>query len=259
MRNIAKIRHSVSDFDKRRHFLSFYTEHEGNRVINPDKIKKQSKSKTRAVALIGVFCALAYVLTILGNMIPVSVSGFLSYDPKDIIIVIAGFILGPSYTIIISVIVSILESVTISQTGPIGCIMNIISTIGFAGTASLIYKKNKSVFGAILGLIIGTFSVTGLMLLWNYFITPYYMHVPREAVKSMLLPVFLPFNLIKAGINSAITLLTYKPIVGALRKARIVAPTSSEVKAKSRLGITVVALFVLATLVFCFLIMGKVI
>ena len=259
MKNIAKMRHSVSDFDKRRHYLSFYSEQEKKNGFNLNKVKKQPQSKTKSVALIGVFCALAYVLTILGNMIPISVAGFLSYDPKDIIIVIAGFILGPAYTVIISLIVSLLEMITFSQTGIIGCIMNIISTVAFAGTASFIYKRNKSVFGAIIGLLVGTLSTTALMLLWNYFITPYYMHVPREAVAEMLLPVFLPFNLIKAGINSAIAILTYKPIVGALRKARIVAPTQNGVKSKSRLGISVVALFVLATLVFCFLIMGKVI
>ena len=104
-----------------------------------------------------------------------------------------------------------------------------------------------------------TISVTIIMLLWNYFITPYYMHVPREAVAEMLLPVFLPFNLIKAGINSAIAVLTYKPVVGVLRKARIVAPTQSNTKSKSKIGVSIVALFILATLIFCFLIMGDVI
>lgn len=259
MKNIAKMRHSVSDFDKRRHYLSFYSEQEKKNDFNLNKVKKQPQSKTKSVALIGVFCALAYVLTFLGNMIPISVAGFLSYDPKDIIIVIAGFILGPAYTIIISLIVSLLEMITFSQTGIIGCIMNIISTVAFAGTASFVYKRKKSAFSAILGLILGTISVTIIMLLWNYFITPYYMHVPREAVAEMLLPVFLPFNLIKAGINSAIAVLTYKPVVGALRKARIVAPTQSNTKSKSKIGVSIVALFILATLIFCFLIMGEVI
>ncbi|MBQ3589909.1 MAG: ECF transporter S component [Clostridia bacterium] len=219
----------------------------------------QRKNSIKSIALLGVFCALAYIFTLLGNLIPVSVAGFLSYDPKDIIVAIAGFILGPAYAIAISVVVAILELITISSTGIIGCIMNIISTASFAGIASLIYKKKRSASGAIFGLILSSLCTTALMILWNAFVTPYYMHVPREAIYDMLLPVFLPFNLIKSGINASITILIYKPVVKALRRARLVAPSGSTKKARSSLAISLVSLFVLATLVFCFLIIAKVI
>lgn len=64
--------------------------------------------------------------------------------------------------------------------------------------------------------------MTIIMLLWNYLITPIYMGYPREAVAELLLPAFLPFNLLKGGLNTALTLLIYKPIVQALRKANLV-------------------------------------
>ena len=66
------------------------------------------------------------------------------------------------------------------------------------------------------------------MLLWNYLITPIYQKVPRDVVAAMLPTVFLPFNLVKGGLNMAITLLLYKPVVTALRKARL-APESRKV------------------------------
>ena len=216
-------------------------------------------SSTRTVALVGVFSAFAYILTLLGNLIPISVAGFLSYDPKDIVVAIAGFILGPLYAIIIAVVVAFLELITISSTGLIGCLMNIISTASFAGIASFVYKKKRTVFGAILGLILSSLSTTALMLLWNCFVTPYYMHVPRQAIYDMLLPVFLPFNLIKCGINATITILVYKPVVRALRRAHIIEPSTSTVKPKSSPLIMIVSAFVLVTLVFCFLIIAKVI
>jgi len=65
------------------------------------------------------------------------------------------------------------------------------------------------------------------MLLWNYLITPIYMGMPRQAVADMLVPVFLPFNLTKYALNAAITMLIYKPVVTALRKAHLIAPSSS--------------------------------
>ena len=64
--------------------------------------------------------------------------------------------------------------------------------------------------------------MTAVMLLWNYAITPMYMNVPREMIKGMLLPGFMPFNLIKGGINAVITLMLYKPLISALRGAKLI-------------------------------------
>ena len=76
--------------------------------------------------------------------------------------------------------------------------------------------------GAAAGLAAGVALMTGLMLLWNYFITPLYMGYPREAVAAMLLPVFLPFNLIKSALNAALTMLIYKPVSRALKRSGLV-------------------------------------
>ncbi len=45
------------------------------------------------------------------------------------------------------------------------------------------------------------------------------MGYPREAVAELLVPAFLPFNLLKAGLNAGFTFLLYKPITTSLRKA----------------------------------------
>ena len=79
-------------------------------------------------------------------------------------------------------------------------------------------------WGAVLGLSLGIVALVAVMLLWNYLITPVYQNVPREVVVGMLPTVFFPFNLAKGGMNMAATLLLYKPIVTALRKAGLVAP-----------------------------------
>ena len=60
-----------------------------------------------------------------------------------------------------------------------------------------------------------------LMLLWNYLIAPIYMGLPREELAKLLLPVFLPFNLIKGGINAAITFLVHKPVISALKRSHL--------------------------------------
>ena len=115
----------------------------------------------------GMFCAMSFVAVLLGKVIP-NVVGFLSYDPKDAIVAIAGFLFGPLYAVVIPVLVALVEMVSISGTGPIGCLMNIISTVSFALPAALVYKKMKSYQGAILGLATGACFMTMIMLLWNY-------------------------------------------------------------------------------------------
>ncbi len=163
--------------------------------------------------------AVAYLMV---GLIRIPVVLFLSYEPKDVIVTIGGFLMGPMASFLISLVVSLIEMVTISDTGPIGALMNLLSTCSFACTAAFIYKRKHSLQGAVAGLLTGTVVMVSAMLLWNWLVTPWYMGQPREAVEALLLPAFLPFNLLKAGLNTAFTLILYKPLVTALRKTGLV-------------------------------------
>ena len=214
--------------------------------------------KTKKLTMLAMLAALSYVVMLVGR-IPMVM--FLKYDPKDVIITIAGFIYGPLSAAAISAIVSLVEMVTASDTGFYGLLMNIISTCTFACTAALIYKKRRTLFGAVSGLIVGCLFMTGVMLLWNYFITPHYLLQPQEVIASMLLPVFLPFNLIKGGLNAAITMLLYKPVVSALRGAKLIDPSdSAEPQGKHRFltpGTALASIFVIICLIMIVMLIWK--
>lgn len=173
-------------------------------------------SKTKKIAITGMLCAIAYVMVLVGR-IPIVL--FLKYDPKDIIITLGGLIWGPSTSCLVSVIVSFIEMLTISDTGIWGLIMNIVSTCSFACTAAYIYNKRRTLSGAVIGLLAGSISMVVIIMLWNYWVVPIYMGYPREAVAELLIPAFLPFNILKAGLNAGFTFLLYKPVTTALRKA----------------------------------------
>lgn len=185
-------------------------------------------SRTKNMTTMAMLAALAFLVMLVGRIPMVAAAPFLKYDPKDVIIIIGGFIFGPFAAFMISLVVSIIEMLTVSETGPIGAIMNLLSTCSFACLASVIYKKKHSIKGAVIGLVSGIALMVAVMLAWNYLLTPIYMGYPREAVAAMLLPVFLPFNLVKGGLNAGITLLIYKPVVMTLRKAGL-APKSTAV------------------------------
>lgn len=179
---------------------------------------------TKKATILAMFCALAYVAVLVGR-IPLIL--FLKYEPKDVILTIGGFIFGPVSVIVMSVIVSFVEMITISTDGIIGLIMNVIATVAFAVPAAYIYKKKHNTRSAAVGLLSGIFLMTVMMLLWNYFLAPIFMGYPREQVVKLLIPAFLPFNLIKGSINAAITLLLYRPVITVLRKSSLI-PTPEE-------------------------------
>ncbi len=204
---------------------------------------------TKKLVMLAVIAALAFASV---SLIRIPAVLFLKYEPKDVFIALAGFIFDPLAAFVVSLVVSVVEMFTISDTGIIGAIMNLLSSCAFACTASFIYKKAHNMKGAVIGLVSAIIVTTSVMLLWNYFMVPLYTPAfSREQVAGMLVPVFLPFNVIKGSINAALIILVYKPIVTALRKARLL-PSSQSVAPKNRklsVGVAVVAILVIITCV----------
>ena len=186
-----------------------------------------SRLDTKQLVTLAMLSAIAYAVMFMSKALP-SVNGFLDFDFKDVIICVGGFIYGPLAAALMSILVAFIELVTISSTGLWGFLMNCLATCAFCCTACYVYKKRHTQRGAVLGLALGVVCLVVVMLLWNFLITPIYTGYPREVVTAMLLPVFLPFNLAKGGMNMAVTLLLYKPIVTALRRAKLAPPSHSQ-------------------------------
>ncbi len=225
----------------------------------PELHPSRSRIDTRTLVSMAMLCAISLVLTYVCRFIP-KVQGILSFDLKDTVMVIGGFLFGPLPALAMTVVASLIEMITFSTTGPIGLIMNIISTGAFACTAAAIYKRRRTMSGAVLGLVTGVVVMTVAMLLWNFLITPIYMQVPRAVVTAMLPTVFLPFNLVKGGINAALTLLLYKPVVTALRKARLAPESQPQPGADGRqrrlgVGHIILVAFILVTLILLLLVL----
>ena len=204
---------------------------------------------TRTLVTMAMLTAVAFVVMWISKLIP-SVSGFLDFDFKDVVICIGGFTFGPTAAAVISIMVAFIEFFTVSTTGLIGLIMNILATTSFCCTACFIYKKKHTMKGAVMGLAVGVVVLVCVMLLWNYLITPLYMPgVTRAAIVPMLPTIFLPFNLAKGGMNMAATLLLYKPVVTALRRAGLVPPSSGSQAKKASAGFLLFSFALLATFV----------
>ena len=196
---------------------------------------KSTKFDTKKIVGIAVFAALAFGVTFIFR-IPVM---FLTFDAKDAILVVASFIYGPYAAVAMSLIISVLE-ISISETALIGAIMNFISSATFAGVASLIYKRKRTLNGALVGIFTSVAVTTAVMMLMNILITPIYMGVDRSAVISMLPTILLPFNFAKTLMNGAISMLIYKPVAIAMRRAKLLDGKPMDTKFGRRSVVTIV-------------------
>ncbi len=178
-----------------------------------------SKTNVRKMVFMAMLAALSVVLVWLVHFPIFPAAPFLEYDPADIPILIATFAYGPVAGLLITLVASIIQGLTVSASGGIyGVLMHIIATGTYVLVAGFIYKYKKSRIGAVVALLLGTLAMGVVMSGANLLITPLFMGVPTEAVASMLLPVILPFNLIKAGVNGILVFVLYKR-VGMLIKS----------------------------------------
>lgn len=218
-------------------------------------MQNNKRFNVKKLVLLAVFTALAYTAV---SLIRIPAVAFLKYEPKDVIIVISGLILGPLASLTVSLVTAMIEMFTISETGIIGCVMNLLSSACYACTAALVYKHKRTLAGAVCGLVLGSVAMVCAMLLWNWLITPLYMGVEREAVVGMLIPVFLPFNAVKALLNSALVLCLYKPLITALRKTHLV-QTPNTGDGSFKFGLYILSGTILATGILMLLVLqGKI-
>ena len=183
-----------------------------------NKPQMSSREKTVRLAKMGMLVAVSIVLVYFIHFPIFPAVAFLEYDPADIPILIGTFAFGPLAGVILTVVTSVVQGVTVSAaSGLYGIIMHIIATSVLVLVAGIIYKYNKTRKGAVIALLCGVAAMTAVMIGANMIITPIFMGVPRDVVWD-LMPFIAGFNAIKAGINAVVTFILYKRISGFLHK-----------------------------------------
>lgn len=165
------------------------------------------------LAKMAMLVAISIVLVAIVHFPLFPAVAFLEYDPADIPILVGTFAFGPMAGLLLTVVTSVIQGLTVSAAtgGLYGVIMHIIATSTLVLVAGGIYKKEKSRKHALVGLGCGVAAMAVVMMIANLIITPLFMGVTVEAVWS-LMPFIILFNVLKAGINGAVTFILYKRI-----------------------------------------------
>jgi len=167
---------------------------------------------TKTLVTMALFSAVGVLLSYIE--IPVfAPAPYLKFDPSFITAMIGGFLYGPVAGIVIGLVQNIIHGVFSTGGGFFGALMNCAIVVAYVWPASMIYKHRRTFGTAIVALVAGIVCGVAVALLMNIWVTPLYTTgVSTQAVIVLIVPVLLPFNLIKMGIDSVLTLLVYKPI-----------------------------------------------
>lgn len=170
---------------------------------------------TKRIATAALFCAAAAIATLFMQFPILPGVTFLMYDPSSIVALVAGFAFGPAMGALVSILPYLVHLA--SESGIYGAFMAIVATISLVLPAAFIYQRMTSFKGALVGMAVGAVVCLACCILANLVVTPLYMGAPVETVIGMIIPVLLPFNVIKISINCIVTALVYKPLSKALQ------------------------------------------
>ncbi len=196
-------------------------------------------NKTRDLVVAGMLSAVAFVLMFFEFPLPMLIPAFIKMDFSDLPALLGAFALGPVYGAVISLLKNLLHIlIKGTTTAAVGELSNFILGAIFSGVAGIIYKRDRTRKGALIGAVTGALIMAVISVLSNYFITyPAYSHfygLSMETILSMyqaILPsvdsileclvVFnLPFNFIRGMLNVLLCFLIYKPLSPLLHGKR---------------------------------------
>lgn len=193
-------------------------------------VRRESRTDIRRIVQIGMLSGIAVVLMLFEVPLPFAPS-FYEIDFSEVPVMIGCFVMGPLAGAVIELIKILLNLVVNGTiTAGVGEAANFVIGCALCVPAGLIYKKNHTRTGALIGMAVGTLVMTVLGCFINAFILlPAYgaaFGMPIDALVEMgtavnahitSLSTFVifavaPFNLLKGVLVSLIVFLIYKKI-----------------------------------------------
>ena len=164
---------------------------------------------TRQLVTMALMAAIGVILSFIEFPLLPAVP-FLKFDASNMTALVAGFAYSPGAGVVVGIVIAIIHGLMMGDFP--GMAMNILVVTLFVLPAAIMYKKGGTTKHAIIGLVLSViFALIGAII-GNLIITPFYMGVPIDAVVGMIIPILVPFNLIKGILNAVLTMVVYKSI-----------------------------------------------
>ena len=207
----------------------------GAKLVENRLPEKRSVSSARRVSIIGICAAIATVLHILDFPVLFLAPEFYKLDFSELPVLLCGFYLGPSATVAcegVKILLKLLLKGT--STAFVGDLANFVVGCSFVLPATIWYHWHKSKHSAVIGLILGTISMTVFGSAFNaVYLLPKFSALyglPLETIVAMgtairggvtgvttfVMLCVAPLNLLKGAMVSVLTMLLYKRVARPL-------------------------------------------
>ena len=192
---------------------------------------RRKVSVAHRVSIVGICAAIAAVLHILDFPLLFMAPEFYKLDFSEVPVLLCGFFLGPSATVAcegVKILLKLLLKGT--STAFVGDFANFAVGCSLVLPAAIIYHLRKTRKGAILGMIVGTLTLTVFGSAFNaVYLLPRFaelykipldtivamgtaIHSQINSVSTLVLLCVAPLNLVKGVSVSVLTLLLYKRV-----------------------------------------------
>ena len=191
----------------------------------------KASGKTRKMALIGIFSAIASVLMFFELPMPF-MPPFLKVDPSGVPILLSSMLFGPTAAISVTLIKDVIHLLS-TTTGGVGELADFLIMSSFSVVVGLIYSKRSDRKGVLMATLAGTATIAIVGGLANRFLLiPFFSKVmPLEAIFAACAEInpaidglnayiffgAVPFNVIKGLLLTVLTFLLYRKLEGFLK------------------------------------------
>jgi riboflavin transporter FmnP len=179
--------------------------------------RNTNRWETKELVTMALLCAISVLLSFIEIPLIPGVA-WLKFDASAMPAMVVGFAYGGGAGIIVGIVSALIHGIVLGDW--VGALMNIIVIIAMVGPASAVYRRMHSFKGAAVGLCLSVIVTVAAAIASNLVIDPFYFGMPFEAVAALVVPVLLPFNIVKTVLDSVLTLVVYKSISNLITPAK---------------------------------------
>lgn len=157
-------------------------------------------SSTRTMTYSAVLSAAAVALALLIRFPLLPGAPFLLYEPSDVPLLLGAFLLGPAWTAGIALVTALLLGI-FGTGGLIGTLSRFAGSAALGVTTALVYRRvGDRSWGGWLAVLCGLAAYCLVEVIVTIVLGPLFFGSMSVAMATIL-PVVLPFNLLKGAIN----------------------------------------------------------
>lgn len=189
----------------------------------PAPAGNSNRWETKQLVTMALMCAIAALLSFVEFPI-FPAAPFLKYDASFVPAMVTGFAYGMGPGLVVGVLTAVIHALISGNW--VGALMNIVMVCFFVIPGALVYKRMHTFTGGIIALVVSCVSALIGCCIANLTIGVAFWYGSLDVILPLMIPAVLPFNAMKAVLNSVLTMIVYKSI------SNLITPAKDQVKGR---------------------------